>query len=83
MNRLVRTALTLFASATVMIFLVLKRLENAHNLVGQAQASEVQMAKLGMVITALMLAIGLGLIVTAIIRARKARKLESDPANHG
>ena len=83
MNRLVRTALTLFASASVMIFLVLKRLENAHNMVGQAQASEVQMAKLGMVITAVMLVIGLGLLVTAVLRARKARKLESDPANHG
>lgn len=80
MNRLVRTALTLFASASVMIFLVLKRLENARTMVGDAQAAEVQMAKLGMAITAVMLVIGLGLIVTAILRARKAK---SDPANHG
>jgi len=83
MNRLVRTALTLFASASVMIFLVLKRLENARNMVGNARDSEVQMAYLGMAITAVMLIIGLGLLATAIIRARKARKPESDPANHG
>lgn len=80
MNRLIRTALTLFASASVMIFLVLKRLENARNMVGQAQASEVQMAYLGIGIVAVMLVIGLGLVATAVLRARKAK---SDPANHG
>jgi len=80
MNRLIRTALTLFASATVMIFLVLKRLEGARNMVGKAQASEVQMAYLGIGIVAVMLIIGVGLVVTAVLRARKAK---SDPANHG
>ena len=83
MNRLIRTALTLFASASVMIFLVLKRLESARNMVGQAQASEIQMAYLGIGIVAVMLVIGLGLIVTAVLRARKARKATSHPANHG
>ena len=80
MNRLIRTALTLFASATVMIFLVLKRLEDARNMVGKAQASEVQMAYLGIGIVAVMLIIGVGLVVTAVLRGRKAK---SDPANHG
>ena len=80
MNRLIRTALTLFASASVMIFLVLKRLENARNMVGQAQASEVQMAYLGIGIVAVMLVIGLGLVVTSVLRARKAKR---DLANHG
>ena len=83
MNRLVRTALTLFASASVMIFIVLKRLEGARHLVGDAQLKEIQMVYLGMAITAVMLIIGVGLMVTAFMRARKARKLESDPANHG
>ena len=84
MNRLIRTALTLFASASVMIFLVLKRLEGARHMVGQAQTSELQMVYLGMAVTAVMLVIGLGLLVTAILRARKAKaKSGTDPANHG
>ena len=80
MNRLIRTALTLFASSSVMIFIVLKRLESARNMVGQAQASEIRMAYLGIGLVGVMLAIGLGLIIAAIVRARKAK---SDPANHG
>ena len=80
MNRLIRTALTLFASASVLIFIVLKRLENARNLVGDARNPEIQMAYLGIGMSAIMLVIGLGLIITAVIRARKAK---SDPANHG
>jgi hypothetical protein len=80
MNRLIRTALTLFASASVLIFVVLKRLENARNLVGDVRNSEIQMAYLGIGIASVMLAIGLGLVITAVIRARKAK---SDPANHG
>jgi hypothetical protein len=79
MNRLIRTALTLFASASVMIFIVLKRLENARNLVGDVRISEIQMAYFGIGIAALMLIIGLGLVVTAIVRSRKAKK----PADHG
>ncbi|HEY1122899.1 MAG TPA: hypothetical protein VGE67_14910 [Haloferula sp.] len=80
MNRLVRTALTLFASSSVMIFIVLKRLEGARHLVGKSQESELQMVYLGMGITAVMLVIGVGLMVTAFLRSRKAK---SDPANHG
>ena len=80
MNRLIRSALTLFASASVLIFIVLKRLEDARNMVGKAQVSEVQMAYLGIGIAAIMLVIGLGLVATAVIRSRKAK---ADPANHG
>ena len=80
MNRLIRIALTLFASASVLIFVVLKRLENARNLVGDVRISEIQMAYLGIGIASVMLAIGLGLVISAVIRARKAK---SDPANHG
>jgi hypothetical protein len=71
MNRLVRIAVTLFASASVLIFLVLKRLEGARNLSGRAAESEIQMAYLGMGIVAVMLIAGLVLIVKAIVRARK------------
>jgi len=80
MNRLIRTALTLFASASVLIFIVLKRLEDARNMVGDVRNSEIQMAYLGIGIAAIMLVIGLGLVVTAVIRARKAKR---DLANHG
>jgi hypothetical protein len=80
MNRLIRIALTLFASASVLIFLVLKRLEGARKLVGEAQASEVQMAYLGMGVAAVMLVIGVAFVITAIIRARKGK---NGPANDG
>lgn len=71
MNRLVRIALTLFASATVLIFLILQRLERAQGVGGRAAESEYQMAVLGMGITGVMLAAGVALIVTAVIRSRK------------
>jgi len=82
MNRLVRTALTLFASASVLVFIVLKRLEGARALVGDARVAEIRMAWLGIGMVALMLLIGLGLIVTAVIRARKAKRGPADPG-HG
>ena len=71
MNRLIRIALTLFAAATILIFLVLQRLERAKTLIGRAAESEIQMAYLGMGIVAIMLVAGLALIVTAIVRSRK------------
>ncbi len=80
MNRLIRIALTLFASASVLIFLVLKRLEGARKLVGEAQVSEVQMAYLGLGVAAVMLVIGVAFVITAIVRARKGK---NGPANHG
>ncbi|MCW1925909.1 hypothetical protein OKA05_25340 [Luteolibacter arcticus] len=83
MNRLIRTALTLFASASVLIFLVLKRLEDARKMMGQAQASEVQIANFGLIIAAVMMAIGLGLVITALVRSRKEKAKEKQPADHG
>lgn len=79
MNRLVRIALTLFASATVLIFLVLQRLKQAKEAglssgngdLGQFAHSEIQMVYIGMGIVALMLIIGISLIITAIVRSRK------------
>ena len=71
MNRLVRIALTLFVSASILIFLVLQRLQEAKQMTGTAAQSEIQMAYFGMVIVGAMLLAGLALIVTAIVRSRK------------
>jgi hypothetical protein len=79
MNRLVRIALTLFVSATVLIFLVLQRLQRAkeasaglpHGSHSPMAESEFQMVYIGMGLVGVMLAVGIGLIITAIIRSRK------------
>lgn len=71
MNRLIRIAVTLFASASIMIFLVLQRLERARDMTGRASESEFQMACLGIGVVAIMLVAGLALIITAIVRSRK------------
>ena len=86
MNRLVRIALTLFVSATILIFLVLQRLQRAREIGGtgtdagelsQFAKSELQMAYIGMGIVGIMLIAGVALIVTAIARSKKK------PAPHG
>jgi hypothetical protein len=71
MNRLVRIALTLFISASLLVFLVLQRLERAKGMNEIAAAAELQMANIGMVLIGIMLAAGLALIITALIRTRK------------
>ena len=80
MNRLIRIALTLFVSATILIFLVLQRLERAREIGGTSEGgdelnqlarSELQMAYIGMGFVALLLAAGLVLIGMAIARSRK------------
>ena len=71
MNRLVRIALTLFISASILVFLVLQRLERAKGMNEIAAAAELQMANIGMVLIGIMLAAGLALIITALIRTRK------------
>ncbi|TAE73381.1 MAG: hypothetical protein EAZ65_09050 [Verrucomicrobia bacterium] len=71
MNRLVRIAVTLFASASILIFLVLQRLERAKSMNEIAAAAEQRMALIGIGITGFMLLAGLSLIITALIRARK------------
>ncbi len=72
MNRLVRIAVTLFLSASILVFLVLQRLERAKGMNEIAAASELQMAYIGIGLIGLMLAAGLALIITALVRSRKS-----------
>ncbi len=81
MNRLVRIAITLFVSATIMIFLIRRRLDHipeirAGELYQNDQLvdhthNEILMSVAGMVITAIMLIAGLTLLVIAFLRSRK------------
>lgn len=71
MNRLVRIALTLFLSASILVFLVLQRLERAKGMNEIAAAAELQMAYIGMGLIGVMLTTGLALIITALVRTRK------------
>jgi len=79
MNRLIRIALTLFASATIMVFLVLKRLQHARDSgwiypdgsVHPLGKSELQMVNFGMGLIGLMLVAGLVLILVAVFQNRK------------
>ena len=71
MNRLVRISLTLFLSASVLVFLVLQRLERAKEMNEIAAAAELQMAYIGMGLIGLMLVAGLSLIGVALVRTRK------------
>ncbi|MCW1915791.1 hypothetical protein OJ996_19550 [Luteolibacter sp. GHJ8] len=85
MNRLVRIALTLFISASILIFLVLQRLQRAKEAAASLRGgthnpmaeSEFQMVYIGMGIVGVMLAAGIGLIIAAIIKGRQ-QKLDSD-----
>jgi hypothetical protein len=81
MNRLVRIALTLFISATIMVFLINRRLQalpkiSAGDRLPDSELdrihNEVIMINVGFVLIAAMLLAGLALIVTAIIRAHKS-----------
>jgi len=71
MNRLVRISLTLFISASILVFLVLQRLERAKGMNEIAAAPELQMAYIGMGLIAVMLVAGLSLIGIALVRTRK------------
>ncbi len=71
MNRLVRIALTLFISASILVFLVLERLQRARELSEIAAAPELKMVYIGMGLIALMLIAGLSLIGIALVRSRK------------
>jgi hypothetical protein len=71
MNRLVRISLTLFISASILVFLVLQRLERAKEMNEIAAAAELQMAYIGMGLIGLMLVAGLSLIGVALVRTRK------------
>lgn len=71
MNRLVRIALTLFVSASLLVFLVLQRLQRAKEMNEIAAAAELQMAYIGMGLIGLMLIAGLSLIGIVLVRSRK------------
>jgi hypothetical protein len=71
MNRLVRIALTLFLSASLLVFLVLQRLQRAKEMTEIAAAAELQMAYIGMALIGLMLVAGLALIGIVLVRSRK------------
>lgn len=71
MHRLVRIALTLFISASILVFLVLQRLERAKEMTEIAAAPELQMAYIGMGLIGLMLIAGLSLIGVVLVRTRK------------
>jgi len=81
MNRLVRIALTLFASATIMVFLVNRRLVELKKFTATGQTVEAQMQnelimiKIGMGLAGVMLVTGIVLMVMALIRAKKTKAL--------
>jgi hypothetical protein len=80
MNRLVRIALTMFVSATILFFLVGNRAKKARELQGSAHGNpatvavvekELQMAWLGVLIGAGLAGGGVVLMITAWVRNRK------------
>lgn len=73
MNRLIRIALTLFASSTILVFLVRQRLEKVEGLAEETVRSEAQMAAIGIIIAGALAAVGFVLIIVSIARSRKER----------
>ena len=71
MNRLVRIALTLFASSTILIFLVKQRLKEIEGMADELVKSEAQMAAVGVIIAGSLAAPGFILIIIPIARSRK------------
>ncbi|MFC7336972.1 hypothetical protein ACFQY0_07265 [Haloferula chungangensis] len=71
MNRLVRIALTLFASSTILIFLIQQRLKEAEGMAEEALRNETQMAAIGVIIAGALAAGGFILIIVALARSRK------------
>jgi hypothetical protein len=76
MNRLIRIALTLFVSGTLLVFLAQKRLARLEGILSSEGKSgnvenEIQMVYLGVCMAGVMLIAGLALIVTAVVRSRK------------
>lgn len=80
MNRLVRIALTLFVSATILVFLTGKRAGDAQKLqaaspkdpaITAMMKREVHMAWLGLTIAGGMIGAGMWLVIVAYLRSRK------------
>jgi hypothetical protein len=75
-NRLVRIAFTLFLSSTVLVLLVQKRLSLVQELrkagAGPEEFTpELHMVYVGLGLAGTMMTIGIGLVVTALVRSRK------------
>lgn len=73
MNRLIRIALTLFASSTILVFLVKQRLNKVEGLADEAVRSETQMAAVGLIIAGALAAGGFILIIVAMARSRRKK----------
>lgn len=73
MNRLVRIALTLFVSSTILILLIKQRLKEAEGLAEEALRNEAQMAAVGVIIAGALAAGGFVLIIVALARSRKKK----------
>ena len=71
MNRLIRIAITLFISATILILLVRQRLVSIDQLSEEAARNETQMAAVGIIIAGAMAAAGFVLIILTVARSRK------------
>ena len=77
MNRLVRIALTFFASATILIILVFQRLKKLQvdidggRLAEEAARQEGQMVMLGVIVAGALAAGGFVLIIVAVAKSRK------------
>ncbi len=76
MNRLVRIALTLFVSATILLLLARQRLvrlteQSTEILPADYVRDETQMATIGMIIAGLLAVTGIVLVTVALVRRRK------------
>jgi hypothetical protein len=76
MNRLVRIALTLFASATILVLLVSQRLKKLKidiegGLAEEAARHEGQMIIVGTILCGMLAATGFVLLIVAVTRSRK------------
>ena len=83
MSRLIRIALTLFASATILTILVHLRAKSLQTKIDAEMAvelirDETRMVAIGMLISGLMIAIGFILIIVEINRKRRSALSDHD-----
>lgn len=73
MNRLIRIALTMFVSSTILLLLVRQRLKQVEGLADEVVRSETQMASAGLIIAGALAAGGFILIIVAMTRTRRKK----------
>ncbi|MGB6223062.1 hypothetical protein [Haloferula sp.] len=73
MNRLIRIALTMFVSSTILLLLVRQRLKQVEGLADDVVRSEAQMASVGLIIAGALAAGGFILIIVAMTRTRRKK----------